>query len=237
VGIALSPHPAKRDKGGEDAATITENFIALADGVGGWAESGIDPARYSRQLCKNINALIMYDGGAKYMCNPKLLCVEAAQLATETGSSTCVIASLDKEAPILYTSNLGDSGYILMRVADGKDVISVFRSKEQTHGFNFPFQIGTSGDDPNRAATQIHNVEHNDIIVVGTDGLFDNVYDETLLELVKPFVSGNSNDVEDITKVADVIAEKAEKLAADQEYLSPFAKGAREQFYDYMGGK
>jgi len=62
-GIALNPHPSKRDKGGEDAATITESYIALADGVGGWAENGVDPARYSRQLCKNISALIMYDGG------------------------------------------------------------------------------------------------------------------------------------------------------------------------------
>ena len=38
VGVTMNPHPAKRDKGGEDAATVTETFIALADGVGGWAE-------------------------------------------------------------------------------------------------------------------------------------------------------------------------------------------------------
>ena len=38
VGLAMNPHAAKRDKGGEDAATVTKNYIALADGVGGWAE-------------------------------------------------------------------------------------------------------------------------------------------------------------------------------------------------------
>lgn len=123
----MNPHPAKRDKGGEDAATVTENVIAIADGVGGWAESGIDPAKYSRQLCKNIQALLSYDGGARYMCNPRLLCIEAAEQATETGSSTCVIASLDKEAPVLYTSNLGDSGYLIVRKS-GSDLVSVFRS-------------------------------------------------------------------------------------------------------------
>ena len=110
VGVTINPHPAKRDKGGEDAATVTETFIALADGVGGWAEQGIDPANFSRTLCKNIRGLILYDGGARYMCNPRLLCVEAAKMTTEVGSSTCVIASLDKEAPVIYTSNLGDSG-------------------------------------------------------------------------------------------------------------------------------
>ena len=131
TGVAMNPHPAKREKGGEDAATVTETFIALADGVGGWADSGIDPANYSRKLCKNIQGLIQFDAGIKYMCNPRQLCVEAGELTKETGSSTCVIASMDKEAPILYTSNLGDSGYLLIRKEKEGDVlVTVFRSTE-----------------------------------------------------------------------------------------------------------
>ena len=51
----------KRDKGGEDAAAVTSNVIAVADGVGGWAESGIDPAKFSRLLCKNIAGLCAMD--------------------------------------------------------------------------------------------------------------------------------------------------------------------------------
>ena len=65
------------------------------------------------------------------MCNPKALCVEAAKLTTEMGSSTCVIASMDREAPIVYTSNLGDSGYLLLRVSDDRqDMKILFRSVE-----------------------------------------------------------------------------------------------------------
>ena len=41
----------KRHKGGEDAAVLTDRMLAVADGVGGWAESNIDPANYSRRLC------------------------------------------------------------------------------------------------------------------------------------------------------------------------------------------
>ena len=37
--------------------------------------------------------------------------------------------------------------------------------------------------------------------------------------------------------VAEVIATEAEKYSLQQHYMSPFAKGAREQYYDYMGGK
>lgn len=57
AGVFMNPHFEKRDKGGEDAATLSENLIAVADGVGGWAQSGIDPANYSRRLCRVIGEL------------------------------------------------------------------------------------------------------------------------------------------------------------------------------------
>ena len=50
-GVFLNPHHQKKHKGGEDAAAITQNMVAVADGVGGWAESGVDPAVYSKKLC------------------------------------------------------------------------------------------------------------------------------------------------------------------------------------------
>ena len=54
-GLHMNPHFAKKAKGGEDAACILDNLLAVADGVGGWAESGIDPAIFSRKLCVNID--------------------------------------------------------------------------------------------------------------------------------------------------------------------------------------
>ena len=71
----------------------------------------------------------MYDGGARYMCNPRQLLIEAAHLTNQMGSSTCVITSIDKEAPLLYTANLGDSGYLLLR-RNGSELTTVYRSKE-----------------------------------------------------------------------------------------------------------
>ena len=51
AGLKINPHYAKRYKGGEDAACLTPRMLAVADGVGGWAESGVDPAIYSKRLC------------------------------------------------------------------------------------------------------------------------------------------------------------------------------------------
>ena len=135
----MNPHPAKREKGGEDAASVTENVIAVADGVGGWAESGVDPAKYSRGLCSNIDKLVKNDtDGQRYQTDPRRLLIDAVEDTRVMGSSTCVIATLDRDEAHLHTCNLGDSGYLLLRKS-GIDLISLFRSKEQTHSFNFPY--------------------------------------------------------------------------------------------------
>lgn len=48
------PHPDKIEKGGEDAWAESSNFLIVADGVGGWADQGIDPGLFSKQLCFNL---------------------------------------------------------------------------------------------------------------------------------------------------------------------------------------
>ena len=117
---------------------LSDNFIAVADGVGGWAESGVDPAIFSRRLCKLIEERAISEDNDKYIDDPRQALVEAVSENREMGSSTCVLASLCKYEPKVSTANLGDSGYLLLR-KNGMDLLSIFRSKEQTHGFNFPF--------------------------------------------------------------------------------------------------
>jgi len=48
------PHDSKKAKGGEDANGFTDTLVAVADGVGGWAEQGIDSGVFSRRLVKDI---------------------------------------------------------------------------------------------------------------------------------------------------------------------------------------
>lgn len=77
---------------------------------------------------------------------------------------------------------------------------------------------------------------HNDIFIIGSDGLFDNLYDVRIIELIKPFIRGR-DDLLDPDLIAQMIAEEAERFSRKQDYMSPFARGAREHFYDYIGGK
>ena len=72
----MNPHFEKRHKGGEDAAVLSENLIAVADGVGGWANNGIDPANYSRRLC-NIIGDLTAKADDHILMNPKDIIVQA----------------------------------------------------------------------------------------------------------------------------------------------------------------
>ena len=46
----IKPHPDKVARGGEDAFFIVPHAFGVADGVGSWGSSGVDPGLYSKQL-------------------------------------------------------------------------------------------------------------------------------------------------------------------------------------------
>ena len=74
---------------------------------------------------------------------------------------------------------------------------------------------------------------------MGSDGLFDNLYDEDLHPCLLQKI-GHSKaryTKEDPTAAAECLAKRAYQMSKDKSYFSPFAKGARESFHNYNGGK
>lgn len=69
-------------------------------------------------------------------------------------------------------ANVGDCCLLLIR---GGDI--VLRTDEMQHAFNFPLQLGThSRDEPMKDAKRYDiNVRKGDVVVVGSDGLMDNL--------------------------------------------------------------
>jgi len=225
IGVSIIPHPAKVAKGGEDAYFISDDMktIGIADGVGGWGDIGVDPALYARMLMASGK----YSADSTYAVNrePVKIMLDAYEHSTEVqGSATCCIVLLDGFC--LRTANLGDSGFMVIR---GSDI--VFRSKEQQHSFNFPYQLGTgSADMPSHAVSVTVNIQPGDLVIVGTDGLWDNLYDDEIVELA-------TSSPEPMT-VAQLIARQAHETAASKSVISPFAKAARDNGYPLAtGGK
>ena len=222
------PFPAKKYKGGEDAHGHTFNLLAVADGVGGWNDQGIDPALYSRKLVHNVLALS--NQNSALLDNPKELLIQSARANKEKGSSTLVIATLSSTA-LLRTSMIGDSGYIILRMINNS-ISTVYRSVEQQHSFNYPFQVGHIGDDPMSALEFEHQLEDNDLVILGSDGLFDNVFDDELIGQLKEVGYNNSE-----RSIAESLASLAFKLSLDKKRSSPFAKQAVENGLWFEGGK
>lgn len=86
----------------------------------------------------------------------------------------------------LRIANLGDCGVSVIRRNE-----FVFRTEEQQHSFNYPFQLGTgSSDSPSDAQMFTVKIMDGDIVVMGSDGIFDNLFDEDILEEVVRCVTG-----------------------------------------------
>lgn len=96
-GSCYLPHPDKEDTGGEDAhfICVDEQAIGVADGVGGWADLGVDSGQYSRELMSNsVNAIQEEPKGS---INPARVLEKAHSGTKAKGSSTaCIMALTDQ---------------------------------------------------------------------------------------------------------------------------------------------
>ena len=59
-----------------------------------------------------------------------------------------------------------------------------------------------------------HQIQNNDIVIVGTDGLFDNVDEKQIVDMVLPYVK--DSNVINPSQVADTIAQSAFKYSLDK---------------------
>ncbi|GAB4852079.1 hypothetical protein Ancab_016269 [Ancistrocladus abbreviatus] len=227
-GSCYLPHPDKEETGGEDAHFICaeEQAIGVADGVGGWAEHGIDAGQYARELMSNsVNAI---QDEPKGSIDPARVLEKAHSNTKAKGSSTACIIALTNQG--LHAINLGDSGFIVVR-----DGCTVFRSPAQQHDFNFTFQLesGTAGDLPSSGQVFTIPVAPGDVIIAGTDGLFDNLYNnEVTAVVVHAMRAGLGPEV-----TAQKIAALARQRAQDRNRQTPFSTAAQDAGFRYYGGK
>eukprot|EP00928_Gymnodinium_smaydae_P029200 TRINITY_DN22061_c0_g1_i1.p1 TRINITY_DN22061_c0_g1~~TRINITY_DN22061_c0_g1_i1.p1 ORF type:complete len:326 (+),score=72.15 TRINITY_DN22061_c0_g1_i1:113-1090(+) len=247
------PHPDKAHVrynmfptcGGEDAYFIGDDgeSVGVADGVGGWSSYGIDPGIFSRQLMHFSAAAAR----AGLKDDPVRLLEKAHSQTTAKGSSTALVMTLsaapDGSGQILRAANVGDSGFMLLR--DGQVLM---QSPPQQYSFNFPYQLGapglsSGGCSPRDAQTfEIKDVKIGDVIVLGTDGLFDNVFPHEIAATVAQSCPSCANAqgaarTGDVREASEALARLASRCAADKARDSPFAQEALRAGLRFQGGK
>ncbi|KAL6636714.1 hypothetical protein ACP70R_024286 [Stipagrostis hirtigluma subsp. patula] len=226
-GSCYLPHPAKEATGGEDAHFIfDEHAIGVADGVGGWADLGVDAGLYAKELMRNSMSAIKDESEGSI--DPSRVLEKAYTSTKAKGSSTACIITLKEQG--IHAVNLGDSGFVVVR--DGRTVL---RSPTQQHDFNFTYQLESGGgsDLPSSAQVFHFEVAPGDVIVAGTDGLFDNLYNNEISGVVVEALRVGLSP----QAAAQKIAALARQRAMDKNRQSPFASAAQEAGYRYYGGK
>ena len=228
----IIPHPRKAYRGGEDSYIVsspTNSTLAVADGVGGWESKGVNPRAFADQILRSTYGFIK--SGEK---NPLYALEAGFEMTNQTGSSTVCIGKMTPDG-IFRVANMGDSGFLIIR---NQEIL--LQSSEHQHQFKFPYQLGRNkygephGEDrPSDAQMYQITLEQNDIVVMGSDGLFDNVWPKEILK----YINTESRSPIDLANgLADIAYEKSQN---DENYV-PFFHRAKQEgvvLSNYQGGK
>uniref|UniRef100_A0A1D1YFP3 Protein phosphatase n=1 Tax=Anthurium amnicola TaxID=1678845 RepID=A0A1D1YFP3_9ARAE len=226
-GAAMLPHPSKALTGGEDAYFVaSKNWLGVADGVGQWSLEGINAGLFARELMENCAKLVSNCQGVS-AAKPAQILSQSAMDSQSPGSSTVLVALFDGQ--VLHVANIGDSGFIIIR-----NGMVLQRSTPMVYGFNFPLQI-ERGDDPSKLI-EVYSVdlEEGDIVIMATDGLFDNLYEQEIVAIVSKSFQAHLKP----TEVAELLAMRAQEIGRSPSTRSPFADAAHAAGYPgFTGGK
>ncbi|KAJ2833896.1 hypothetical protein GGI24_000643 [Coemansia furcata] len=188
------PEEEMATSAGEDAFFHRTDALGIADGVGGWAGvKDADPSLFARRLMHHVSLEIQryediddemfshyYDAAPVDILRRayEFTLGEMEAVAMRGSSTACVVVLRGDE---LRVANLGDCGLTVVRQGD-----MVYRTEEQQHSFNYPYQLGTEAhsDRPSDAQVFRLKIQKGDVIIVGSDGVFDNLFDEDILEEV-----------------------------------------------------
>lgn len=223
------PHPEKVSWGGEDAIFTTGRTFGVFDGVSG-AEKEDGVPLYSVTLAQQMRKQVGKISLNVEEITTKML--QAAEYADDfaTGASTSLVASIGEDG-FLRLVNVGDCTALIIR--DGQ---IVSRSKEVIHFFDCPYQLSIdSPDRPKDGSVLQIEVIAGDIIVAGSDGVFDNLTDDLLIDTVFTNISKKA------PAICGKLVNTARSISLDPEAETPYAKLARRKGYneyrDGLGGK
>lgn len=222
---------------GEDAHFFGPRGMGVFDGVGGWARHGVDPRVYAQMLMEGCKAELDTNGQ-----NAGKALKASWERNDRLGASTACVAVLDGNN--LDITWVGDSQILVVR-----DGYPLMITPEQTHSFNFPFQLGFgSTDTPDDAKLHRIPVQPGDIIVAASDGLWDNIHVPEVISIVNSETNSLTKGFEFEDRGGDFrepayesavqLAHRAFDLSLDPTWESPFCvESRRTQGTDFMGGK
>ncbi|CAI4216186.1 unnamed protein product [Parascedosporium putredinis] len=226
--------------------------FGLADGVGGWVESNVDPADFSHAFCDYMAAQAYYHGSdasrpiehltARRLMEKGYSDVLHDGSISAGGSTACVgLASPDG---CLEVANLGDSGFIILRLNGLSAIPPVMLSRMAMFG-------GRGFSDMPHDADVTHKcLQHGDVVIFATDGVWDNLFNQDILHVASRIMtssgawqmteSGSIRVASDLENtLATSLTAAAKKASLDRKSESPFSKEVKAAYPNehWDGGK
>jgi len=199
---ASRQHPIKRKEGWifADATEEAPVFLGVCDGVSGVQTMGIPPDELPRELLERCREHIELRAARQPPeHNDEMgywlmgLLKDAYDESQCLGATTLLIMTLDAGRVVMC--NVGDCGAMVLRPDPGNPsrLQVVHRTEPTRYDPHKPKQLARlEGMDVSEvhlviqgAKIQAVKVHHGDHIVLGSDGLFDNLHDEDILNIVE----------------------------------------------------
>lgn len=204
-GSTLDEKRSGRPDSGQDSYFVARvgqdsdrTAFAIADGVGGWSDHGVDPADFSHGLCSYMAETALSWSGDERLSPKQLLEIGYEKTISDptirAGGSTACVAITEGDGR-MRIANLGDSGFLQLRLGSVHHY-----SNPQTHAFNTPYQMSLTppeilaqamvfgglplNDRPDRADLVDQMLRHGDVLVLATDGVWDNLNSQDILHIV-----------------------------------------------------
>lgn len=193
----------KPNECGEDSFLVAENLKKVAFGVADGV--GVNTKKFSTALMRHSTELIK--SNAKIFNTADLIKLAFFRLVEESitttkdveGASTVCAVPFDKETGQVEYGNLGDSGFMLLSPNENGNYLIKQKSKILQNTFNFPYQCALEYDgsfkDDGHKIELVGSIttKPNDVILVMTDGVMDNVYQSEIENLVTDTIKLSKN--------------------------------------------
>ena len=268
-------HPTLKDapltsEGSADAYFIENEAqcFGIADGVGEWTTFGLNAGLFPTELMMGSRHILKrkvdnLPSDSSDVIDEMVSALNDAEGLTSSFGSSTALLGLCKDGT-LHVVYIGDSSFMVIRRREN-GLATVYRSVEQQHCFNCPFQLARlpgpehyaglverglnslvsmiqkstnkRRDTALDARTEVIRLQEGDVLVAGSDGLFDNLYDADIIEIVRNTLELDISENSLPEVIARELSMKAVEKGWDPMYKSPFARTSHKAGRQYQGGK
>lgn len=205
---SMKQHPIKQNMGMIEADAVEESpaLLGVCDGVSEVQKMGIPPDEFPRELLAQCREILDARQNDTPPPSPRWwpgsedprwlvhLLEEAYDTTSSHGSSTVLLAAIE-DSNHLVVAQLGDCGLLVLRSTPSQPerLQVVFRTEPLRYDENKPYQVARLdgiSEAMVRSVIQRAQIDsiparHGDIVIMGSDGIFDNLHEEECVSIIE----------------------------------------------------